>query len=325
MKHLRLAPLVALPFAIAVAASCYKGKDDVPILSGATSSGAGGGAGGGTTSASTTTTTTTSGGGNATSSTSTGVVDPCANTLFCDDFEGYAAGSPPGGKWNNNAYQGSIAVDTGRSHSGKNAVKISADAVPDYRSVMIEIAGAGVLPVSGNVVYGRMMFYLESAPEGTVHWTFIAGSGPIAGKGYSAVYRYGGQIPVTQNGAFVGSELMANYETPDSYQSPPVGPGSDCWLHANQKVVPVGAWTCAEWAFDGPNNSMRFWLDGTEVKDLAMTGTGEGCVHQPATFEWTAPSFESMAVGWESYQMDDARVIWIDDVALGTQRIGCPN
>ena len=32
---------------------------------------------------------------------------------------------------------------------------------------------------------------------------------------------------------FVGSQLMANYDTPDSYQTPSVGPKSDCWLHAN--------------------------------------------------------------------------------------------
>jgi hypothetical protein len=315
---LHLAPIVALT--LAAAASCYKGKDDVPHISGSTSGAGGQGGSGATTSSGDTTTS----GGNTTSSTSTGVVDPCANTIFCDDFEGYNTGAPPAGMWDNNAYQGSVAVDTGRAHSGKNAVKISADAVPDYRSVMISVADPSILPVSGNVVYGRMMFYLESAPEGTVHWTFIAGSGPIPNMGYSAIYRYGGQIPITNNGTFVGSELMANYETPDSYQSPPVGPGSDCWLHGNQTVVPVGAWTCAEWEFDGPNNSMRFWLDGTEVKALAMMGTGQGCVNQPADFPWTAPSFESMAVGWESYQMDDARVIWIDDFALGTQRIGCP-
>src|SRR5262249_7953290 len=47
-------------------------------------------------------------------------------------------------------------------------------------------------------------------------------------------------------------------------QSPPVGPGSDCWLHSNEKVVPVGAWTCVEWEFDGPNNAMHFWLGGIE-------------------------------------------------------------
>jgi len=303
---------------LAAFAGCYQGKDDVPHISGASSSGAGGqGSSSSSANAANVASSSSSGGGGS-------PVDPCANTIFCDDFEAYAAGSPPAGKWGNNQNTGSVSVDTGRAHSGKNAVKVTADAASGYRSAMISLSDKSVLPVAGNVLYGRMMFYLESAPTGTVHWTFIDGSGPVPGQNYHSIYRYGGQVPITQNNTFVGSQLMANYETPDSYQSPPVGPGSDCWLHSNMKVVPVGAWTCVEWEFDGPNNSMHFWLGGTEYTDIAMTGMGQGCVNQPATFPWLAPSFEQIDLGWESYQMDGARVIWIDDVALGTKRLGCP-
>ena len=253
-----------------------------------------------------------------------GGADPCATALLCDDFEAYAPGSPPGGKWTVSTNNGAVVVDTGRAHSGSRAVKVSADATSGYRSAMISLADPSLLPVAGNVVYGRMMFWLESAPQGNVHWTFIDGSGPVSGQGYHAVYRYGGQTPITQNSQFVGSELMANYDTPDSYQSPPVGPSSDCWLHANQKVVPVGGWACAEWRFDGPKNEMHFWLDGAEVPDLTVAGLGQGCVHQNASFPWLAPSFERIELGWESYQADEARVLWIDDVVLSKQRIGCP-
>lgn len=324
---MRSFPAWPFPIFAAVAfAACYQGKDAVPRMSsygtgGATSSTSGGLGG---TSVSTSSSSTGGQGANGGAGGSGGSVDPCANTLFCDDFEGHPTGSPPGGMWENNQYQGTVAVDTGRAHSGQNAVKISADAVAGYRSAMISLADPSLLPVAGNVVYGRMMFYLESAPDTAVHWTFIDGSGPIPGQGYSAVYRYGGQVPITQNGAFVGSQLMANYDTPDFYQSPPVGPGSDCWLHADQEVVPVGAWSCAEWMFDGPNDTMRFWLNGTELTDLTMSGTGQGCVNQAADFPWTAPSFERIDLGWESYQDDAARVIWIDDVAIGLQRLGCP-
>jgi hypothetical protein len=324
MTSLRKVALGA--FALVAYGACYHGTDDVPRMSSYGTGGAGGGAsssGGGQMGSASSST----GGASASSSGAGGTggaVDPCANTIFCDDFEGYGTGAPPGGMWSSNPYQGTVAVDTGRAHSGNNAVKVSADAVTGYRSVMISLADPSILPTSGNVVYGRMMFYLESAPTGTVHWTFIDGSGPIPNQGYSAIYRYGGQVPLTQNGNFVGSQLMANYETPDSYQNPPVGPSSDCWLQSNGEVVPVGAWTCAEWMFDGPNNTMRFWLNGSELTDLAMTGTGQGCVHQAADFPWLAPSFERIDLGWESYQDDDARVIWIDDVALGTQRLGCP-
>src|SRR6185436_7498849 len=106
------------------------------------------------------------------------------------------------------------------------------------------VSGAGVFPVPGNAYFGRMMFRLESAPEESVHWTFIQSGGVVPGQSYHALYRYGGQHPVTDGSGFVGNQLMANYDTPDSYSGN--GPGSDCWLHADQTVVPVGRWACAE-------------------------------------------------------------------------------
>lgn len=195
-------------------------------------------------------------------------------------------------------------------------MKVAVPAASGYRSALLGLESP-TLPVTGNVVYGRMMFFLESAPTSDVHWTFVDGYGLVPGKNYHAAYRYGGQHPVSG-----GSQLMANYDTPDSYSS--IGPSSDCWQHASGRVVPVGRWACAEWRFDGAANGMRFWLDGQELTDLAVSGTGQGCVNQSATFPWTAPTFERIDVGWESYQADQARTLWIDDLAIGTQRIGCP-
>lgn len=276
-----------------------------------------GGTGGGATGGTSTGGTTSQGG--------TGGADPCKTAVLCDDFEAYDPGGAPAGPWAVSTNNGSVVMDTTHARSGSRAVKVTADASGGYRSAMLVLQGGGLLPVAGNIVFGRMMFWLDSAPEGTVHWTFIDGQGPVPGQGYSALYRYGGQHPITNNGTFVGSQLMANYDTPDSYQNPPVGPGSDCWLHSDKKVVPVGKWSCAEWQFDGPASKMRYWQDGVELPDLAMNGTGQGCVNQGADFPWTAPTFERIDLGWESYQADDARTIWIDDVAIGTERIGCPS
>jgi hypothetical protein len=150
-----------------------------------------------------------------------------------------------------------------------------------------------------------------------VHWTFIEGGGLIEGQNYHAVYRYGGQIPVGN-----GNQLMANYETPDSYGG--TGPSSDCWHHSNAKTVPVGTWACAEWKFDGENDEMRFWLDGVALDDLTVSGTGQGCVSQGADYRWTAPLFDRIDLGWESYQTDTERTLYIDDVVISTTQVGCP-
>ncbi len=284
-----------------------------------------GGEGGQGTGSTTQTSGTTSQGGTTTTSTGSTRANPCATAVLCDDFEMYNPGGAPGGPWSVSTNQGAVTMDTTHAYSGTRAVKVTANASGGYRSAMLVLESGGLLPVAGNTLFGRMMFWLESAPEGTVHWTFIDAQGPVPGQNYHALYRYGGQHPITDGGgAFLGNQLMANYDTPDSYQNPPVGPGSDCWLHADKKVVPVGKWACAEWKFDGAQSRMQFWLDGTELTDLAMNGTGQGCVNQGATYPWTAPTFERVDLGWESYQADDARTIWIDDVALGTERLGCP-
>lgn len=250
---------------------------------------------------------------------------PCpGGTFVCDDFERYGLGAAPSAPWTAATNTGTVAVDATRAYSGAHSVKVTAPAATGYRSVMLRIAGGGLLPVAGNAVYGRMMFWLDSSPSMTVHWTFVDGSGIVPGAtAYHAAYRYGGQLPLTgADGGFLGSQLMASYDTTDSYTG--VGPSTDCFQHSKGRPVPVGVWTCIEWQFDGPNDTTRFWLNGAAVPDLTVAHTGAGCVSQPAGYEWASPTISQLDVGWESYQADGARTMWIDDVAYGTTRIGCP-
>jgi hypothetical protein len=252
----------------------------------------------------------------------------CASSLFCDGFEAFAAGAAPSGAWTANQNNASISVDTSRAFRGAQSVKATTVAsvagMPTYKSALIGLTGAPVVPVPNEAFYGRMMFYLESAPTTSVHWTFIDATGIIPGQTYSATYRYGGQLPVMDGTAFVGNQLMANYDTTDFYATPPRGPQTDCYQHADAKVVPVGRWACAQWFFDGPNAQMRFWLDGQELTDLHVDRTGEGCVVEPPIDTWAAPAFTRLDVGWESYQADDARSIWIDDVVISSSQVSCP-
>lgn len=252
----------------------------------------------------------------------------CESALFCDDFEGFAAGAAPAGAWTAIENNGTVAVDTTRAFRGAQSVKAStlstAESGSTYKAAFIGLTQAPVVPVPNEAFYGRMMFFLESAPTTNVHWTIVDATGTVPGQEYSATYRYGGQLPVTDASGTPGSQLMANYDTTDFYQTPPRGPQTDCYQHADGKVVPVGRWACAEWYFNGPEAQMRFWLDGAELTDIAIDQTGQGCVAQDATYRWEAPVFSRLDVGWESYQEDDARSIWIDDVVIGTAPIGCP-
>lgn len=254
----------------------------------------------------------------------------CASALFCDNFETATAGSAPAGAWTAIENNGTVSVDTTRAFRGTQAVKAStlstAESGSTYKAAFLGLSGAPVVPVPNDTFYGRMMIYIESVPTTNVHWTIVDGTGPVPGQTYTSTYRYGGQMPITDGSGAPGSQLMANYDTTDFYQTPPNGPQTDCWQHSQGKAAPVGKWTCAEWYFNGPDAQMRFWLDGTELTDLAVNESGQGCVapELPPNYRWEAPNFSRLDMGWESYQEDDARSVWIDDVVISSTQVGCP-
>jgi hypothetical protein len=245
---------------------------------------------------------------------------PCDDALFCEDFEAFTTGNAPGGDWQASTGSAeSLTIDETHRLSGTRALLVSVPSGPG--GAYAELEGDPVFPIAGNAFYGRMMVWLAAAPEAAVHWTFVEARGLIDGETYRAAYRLGGQHPVESQGMFAGSQLMANYETPDSYSGN--GPGSDCWQHADERVLPTERWACIEWFYDGPNDAITMWVDDEEV--VSVTGTGQDCVSQNAGYPWTAPSFDTLRLGWESYQTDGSRTLWIDDVVLHTNRVGCPS
>lgn len=234
-----------------------------------------------------------------------GNADACAGTLICDDFEGYTG--TPTAPWTVSTNNGMVAIDTTRHRSGKQSVKFSTTGVNNYQRAFIGITGTP-FPVANNAFYGRMMIYATSAANDGVHWTMIQAEGPVAAQGITtATVRYGGQQM---------KSLMANYDS--------TGKKSDCWQHSATKM-PEAQWACMQWYFDGKTNTQKFWLNGAAVADLTVAGEGQGCIDHETNDTWYFPQdFSKAYVGWESYQKDDAREVWIDDVALSSQPIACP-
>jgi hypothetical protein len=81
-----------------------------------------------------------------------------------------------------------------------------------------------------------------------------------------------------------------------------------------------GAWYCTEWYVDHATQRYRFFVDGEEHTPIGISN-GAG------NFEDSElPSaFTALSIGWNNYQQapDGGFVAWIDDVALGPERIGC--
>lgn len=228
-----------------------------------------------------------------------------SSAVLCDDFEAATVGDAPQAPWSTSLSGGTAAIDATRAYSGTQAVKLTTQAGSSKRALIT--VGAPSLPLPGNVVFGRMMFWLEAPPGNTTHWNNVDASGTIPGDSTQAHYRYGGQYD---------GKMMANYDS-----SPKK---SDCWRHS-KTVIPSQRWACFEWEFDGPDNTMHAWLDGEPLSDITIVEKGDGCINHDLSDKWLAPTFQSIALGWQHYQnLSNSVTMWLDDVAIDDQRIGCP-
>lgn len=239
-----------------------------------------------------------------------GVVDACAGLLLCEDFESYDAGRAPSGRWQTSLAKGTVAVDTAHAASGAKAVRLTVQAgtaSDSYRVAALVLSGAPYFPWPANAIYGRLKLFVPTLPPGSdVHYDFVNGQGFSSAASGDAQVKYG---------AMNQKHFLANlWESPTQL---------DCWKSSNTSLtMPEGRWACLEWHFDGARNEAELWLDGQPVNEVTVMGQGDGCVNR-ASLPWHFPAFDRLSVGWMAYQAYGAQELWLDDVALGTQRIGC--
>jgi hypothetical protein len=74
-------------------------------------------------------------------------------------------------------------------------------------------------------------------------------------------------------------------------------------------VLAVNGWSCVEVFFDPPNSRIDVWLDDAPIEDLSRT-------------DWQQERFDVVRFGFERYAGPDSQ-IWYDDIAVGTEKIGC--
>jgi hypothetical protein len=209
---------------------------------------------------------------------------------FCDDFESFAAGGAPAGSWKAALDRGTLAIDETKAWSGSRAVRFTHQGAP--AKMFIELRQP-VLPMPGNLVYGRLMYYLTKSPSGQYsHFEIVRGGGPLAGGGRAQL-----------NTGAENGKVVLNYE-----------PG-DCTKYS-QVPFPEKRWTCYQWRFDGAKNDIHEWVDGVSADDVPVAPAGQ-C--------WRAPmAVDTLHVGWQSYHGTQPVELWIDDVAVGDQPIPCP-
>lgn len=144
-----------------------------------------------------------------------------------------------------------------------------------------------VFPAPSNTLYGRMYVYFAGAAlpaDRHLELASIVGGGKLYQLG---IYR---------------QRLHSNYYGPDDDAGP-----------VARDPFPTNRWVCLEWLFDGSATSqVQVWVDGVEDADLRITGRN-------------MPSFTRLYVGTRLYGNDGRNYeVWLDEIAIGASRIGCP-
>jgi len=227
--------------------------------------------------------------------------------FFSDDFESGTAGKQPAGWDNFLVWQKNIAnptsdgtlalVDTQHAHGGKNAVHFHGGSNP----AMLTRS----LPAGTNKVYVRAWVFQArqfGMNPGANHETLI-GIRKSAGSANDEV-RFG------EIKGVIGTNEVPTDNIAPKFAQWGMGP-----------VFPPNTWACYEVAFlgDQPQHVLNAWINGTLVHSItAPDQWNNGAM--PTT--WLNGKFVEVIFGWHSFS-GITNDVWMDDIALGTDRIGC--
>lgn len=223
-----------------------------------------------------------------------------------------------------------MRVSSERAYSGTNSVKITSPG-GGYQPNNLIYSLAGTPSVQESM-YGRMMLYLSSQNSLGGDFTFIqADGGPRsqsgAPAGTSVMYR--GRVDGRND------HFMGNYETwLDANNDGNNEWNTDCWKHPQNinpppqnYLIPKDQWACVQWHFDASANTLKFWLNNSELTQIQVVNMGDGCVSNTQNGVWWGPqSFNNLRLGIEQYHGNSqARTMYIDDVVVDDRVVSCPD
>jgi hypothetical protein len=97
-----------------------------------------------------------------------------------------------------------------------------------------------------------------------------------------------------------------------------VAPLANLWGSA--PGMQPGQWHCVEIAFVNQGTPRATaTLDGTVVRDV----TSPAGWHIPVSNQWLDGLYNEVMIGWQSFSVAPANDVWMDDVVLSEQPIGC--
>lgn len=223
--------------------------------------------------------------------------------LLCEDFESES----PGAKADTTVWQTAdqrIVVDDTRAARGTRSLRVTTNSNEGTHFIRTN----KFLAAAPDKHWGRLFFWVDTRPTKFSHWTVIEATGvhPLGG---TARIRFGGiHVPNVEN------RLDFNY---DIWGGRPANFHEVGYELVGQDTKD-GMWHCLEWSFDIPGRDARLFRDGTEETKLRAT-------KEIAGIALDFPKLDGLNIGMSIYQDigGDSWKVWIDEIAVDDQRIGC--
>ncbi len=224
-----------------------------------------------------------------------GAASPChprPGLLFCDDFEDSAEGSALAAPWSAAQIgEGTVAVENNAfAHSGSKSVHIHGT---EFQTLLV-YHDAAVLPQTSGRFYVRAFVRLAEAMVGG-HNTFVIAD-QFASPGTGNALRVGemnSMLMMTVNGDTHGWLSNQNFYNDGK-------PGV---------AFKAADYSCLELLLDSPHTEIEVWVDGVDVPDLHIK-------------DITLENYDALRFGFEKYA-GPVSDIWYDDIAIGSERVGC--
>jgi hypothetical protein len=228
-----------------------------------------------------------------------------AGTELCDDFESGQL-DPKIWKTKLGGPSPSVTVDTMHAHSGRYAAH--AHVTPGQQSTA-QLTEGVTFPAMADTFYTRIWAYFSpdvmwpsNPPD--FHTGFIIAGG---NNNFGHV-----ELAVGANLSPSSSAGPMHYLGYSIYRGPPYvefGPRS------NTAIVNL-AWTCIELLESGQGGQAavrKIWVDGVELAEQNNSFSGQ-----------KPPQFDLVSIGiWEYHPTPTLSDMWIDDIRVSSQRVGC--
>jgi hypothetical protein len=227
----------------------------------------------------------------------------CASGANCDGFENQT-GAGPSGNWSISypdcSGAGTAAIDRTTAHTGTTSLRV--DGAAGYCNHVF-VRDTQILGTTSNVWFVRYWVKHTTALP-VAHTTAVALQDADDGN---KDLRFGGQ----------NSAMQFNRASDDATlpEQSPAGV-------AQSAPLPTGTWNCVEFKVSGADGTIQTWLNGSAVAGLTEDGVPTHDIDSQWLNRTWRPKLTDLRLGWESYG-EGADTLWYDDVAVGSQRIGC--